>query len=190
MPRYTVRDRGYVEIENYIVNDYSSDCVETLDMMTDILYIRNIYLPSPKDKLEGDIFNELYGILSKKGVDVYEIDKIVELDDVRIIYADEEWLPRSSKRLVCFSVESATSRYTYVGASVFEGTVSNDFAERYIGGSDIVCFGSYGAKYKIPFNYDINGVDYLVVTEVAQPYSNCEDENVKKVGIEQVFILK
>ena len=180
----------YCEIENYIVTDYSNYSPSALDYLSSNIIVRNLYLPDPVDEKEKNIYDEICERVKKNGVTVYLISEIVAVGELNICMGPADFLPKSEKRLITFSIEGKTSRYTYVGASVYEGISSGAFAERYIGSSDVVHFGAYGPKYTYPYAFDISDVDYCVISPDANAYFNCDAEGVQILSSGGAFVLK
>jgi len=180
----------YCEIEHYIVTDYSHYSPSALEYLSSNIVVRNLHLPDPVNEKEMELYNEICERVKGNGVTVRNLSDTVEVGSLNIFMGPEDFLPRSEKRLVAFSIEGETSRYTYVGASVFEGMVSGAFAGRYIQSSDVVYFGAYGPKYMYPYSFDISGVDYCVVSPAASDYFSCDNDEVRRLSPEGVFVLK
>ncbi len=185
-----VADMGYCEIENYILVDYSSYASGSLDYITSNIVVRNVLLPAPVDEYEIFLYIEIYENLTEKGVCVSAIEEITELGSLKLYMSPTEFLKRSEKRLTVFSVEGETSRYTYVGASVYEGITACAFADSYIASSDAVYFGIYGPKYRVRYDFDLSNVDYCMFSYAAHYYSRCDTEGVRTVLHGRTFVLK
>jgi hypothetical protein len=109
---------------------------------------------------------------------------------VKIIFAPYEKLPRSTKRLVLYCIEGKSSRYTYVGASAYEGTRSYRYAQGFIDASDAVYFGAYGPKFLTDFKFDLSQIDYCIMSERAKQFSKCDIEEDDIFPSKQRFILR
>ena len=183
-------DLGYCEIENYVLTDYSQYSPSALDYLSGNMMVRKLYLPDPVDEKEMARYDEICKRVKENGVAVYSLPDAVALGELNLLMGPEDFLPKSVKRIVTFSIEGETSRYTYLGASSFEGMASYGFASRYVQFSDVVYFGSYGPKYSVPFYFDISKVDHCIVSPLAMVYFNCYAEKTCIENPGKVFILK
>ena len=181
---------GYLEIENYIVTDYTRNMYNAIDRITDITYVRNVYLPEPMDESEEEEYDRIFALLSQKSVNVYKISDKIDLKNAKIHFAPFEKLSRSERRLVLYCIEGETSRYTYVGASVYEGARTYRYAVGFINSSDVVYFGAYGPKFISDFEFDLSGVKYCIMAERAKQFSKCDIDMDSILSPEQRFILK
>jgi len=184
-----VEDMSYMEMELYVMTDYSVWAPDAIDMLTDRMYVRNVAVPSPDNRDESELFKAIERCLTEKGVNLVEISHKTEFEDVKIYFAPTEYLPRSTKRLVAYYVEGETSRYTYAGGATYESRTVYNFVERSINGSDAVFFGSSGPKFKYRYDYDLTDVKYLMFATRAVYYCKCKTQGSKTVLEGRVFIL-
>jgi hypothetical protein len=183
-------DTGYLEIENYIITDYTRYMYDAIDRITDITYVRSVYLPEPMDESEREEYDRIFALLSQKNINVYKISDKIDLNEVKITFAPYEKLPRSAKRLVVYCIEGETSRYTYIGASVYEGVHSYRYAQGFINASDAVYFGNYGPKFSTEFKFDLSQVEHCIMAEGAKAFSSCNIDTNEILPSEQRFILR
>lgn len=183
-------DTGYLEIENYIITDYTRYMYDAIDRITDITYVRNVYLPEPMDESEREEYDRIFALLSQKNINVYKISDKIDLNEVKITFAPYEKLSRSTKRLVVYCIEGETSRYTYIGASVYEGARSYRYAQGFINASDAVYFGAYGPKFLTEFKFDLSQVEHCIMAEGAKAFSSCNIDTNEILSSEQRFILR
>lgn len=181
---------GYVEIENLFVTDYTYRMYNSIDKITDITYVRNVYLPIPLNDEEQKEYDRILSNLSQKNVNVHKITGQNDINDIEITFGAFEKLPRSTKRLVVYSVNGENTKYTYVGASVYESDSLSKYAQKHIHSSSIVYFGSYGPKPHKSFKFNLVGVDYVMMTELAKKFSNCNTFENKLLPTDKKFILK
>jgi hypothetical protein len=182
--------KGYLEIESYFVTDYTQYMYNAIDRITDVTYVRNVYLPEPMDESEREEYDRILALLSQKNINVHKISDKIDLNSVKIIFAPYEKLPRSTKRLVLYCIEGKSSRYTYVGASAYEGTRSYRYAQGFIDASDAVYFGAYGPKFLTDFKFDLSQIDYCIMSERAKQFSKCDIEGNDIFPSKQRFILR
>ena len=182
--------KGYLEIENYIVTDYTQYMYNAIDRITDVSYVRNVYLPEPMDESEREEYDRIFALLLQKNINVHKISDKIDLNKVKITFAPYEKLPRSTKRLVVYCIEGETSRYAYIGASAYEGTRSYRYAQGFINASDAVYFGAYGPKFLADFEFDLSQVDYCIMSERAKQFSKCDIEEDDIFPSKQRFILR
>ena len=187
---YKVTDMGYLDIGTYVLTDYSAWTYSALDMLTDAIYVRRVVLPPFMDESELALYVELVFMLNDKGVEVQCSNMDIEFEDATVRFAPSDKLPRSDKHLVAFTVEGETSRYTYVGASVFESRRANEFVLKYLPASDAVYFGGYGPELRYSFKYDLTGVDYCMFSTRVLYYANIETEGVRTVLEGTRFVLR
>lgn len=184
-----VREMGYMEIEAYMITDYSAHMYNALDMLTDATYVRSVALPVPANEDEFELFLALEEMLDAKGIMVNEISRKMEFEDLKIFFAPTEYLPRSTKRLVAYYIEGKTSRYTYAGASTYESRRVYNFVEKSINSSDAVFFGGSGPKFKYRYEYDLSNVKYLMFATKAVYYCKCRTQQSRTVLEGRVFKL-
>ncbi len=181
---------GYTEIGMYVLSDYSEWSYDALDMLTDEAYVRRVCLPVPVDGGEAEKLYETSKMLTDKGVKVLIAQGRIEFMDADIIFGPNEYTSRSTKRLISYSIEGSTSRYTYIGSSVWENKDADDFARSYGEASDVIYFGCFGPKFKYRYKYDLTNVKYCVFSTKAAYYSNCDTESVRTVMQGRRFNLR
>ena len=168
---------GYYEIENYIITDYSSKTHICFNNLSSHTIVKNVYLPFPVDEEEASTLNSIKEIALSKNIDVHLLENELLFNGVKITFSKEQFLPRSKKRAVAFSLECSQVRFTYLGAGAFE--VCDYFATDTAYLSDIVVFGSYGPKRKVEFSYSLPYLDHCVFLGDSQEYA--ADDFYKKV---------
>jgi hypothetical protein len=89
-----------------------------------------------------------------------------------------------------YCIEGETSRYTYIGASVYEGVHSYRYAQGFINASDAVYFGAYGPKFLTEFKFDLSQVEHCIMAEGAKAFSSCNIDTNEILPSEQRFILR
>ncbi len=184
-----VKQMGYLEIEAYVITDYTIRTYEALDLLTDATYVRSVAVPTPASDDEFELFLAIEEMLKSKGVKVIEISRKMEFEDLKIFFAPSEYLPRSTKRLVAYYIEGKTSRYTYAGAATYESRKVYNFVEKSINASDVVFFGGSGPKFKYRYEYDLSNVKYLMFATKAVYYCKSETQGSRTVLEGRVFKL-
>ena len=184
-----VSEMGYMEIEMYIMTDYTARSYEALDMLTDAIYVRSVAVPTPANEDEFELFLAIQSMAESKNIALYEISRKMEFEDLKIFFAPTEFLPRSTKRLVAYYIEGKTSRYTYAGASTYESRRVYNFVEKSINASDAVFFGGSGPKFKYRYEYDLTNVKYLMFATKAVYYCKCETRHSRTVLEGRIFSL-
>ena len=190
VPYERVKELGYTEIGMYVVCDYTEWSYDALEMLTDKTYVRRVCLPAPTNADEGEELYKTAKMLTARGIEVLIAYDRVEFMDANIVFGPNERLNRSSKRLITYSIEGNTSRYTYIGASVWENKRANDFAKSYGEASDIIYFGCFGPRFKYAFKYDLTNVKYCVFSTKAVYYCNSDTEGVRTVMQGRRFNLR
>ncbi|MBR7100914.1 MAG: ComEC/Rec2 family competence protein [Clostridia bacterium] len=185
-----VIDMGYMEIEMYVVTDYSAYLADAVSMLTDYIYVRKMAIPTPLDEDEFELFLKVETILEENNVKLIEIPRKMEFEDIKIYFAPTEFLPRSTKRLVAYYMEGQTSRYTYAGSATYESRSVYNFVEKSINASDVVFFGGSGPKFKYRYEYDLSNVKYLMFSTKAVYYCKAETQRSRTVLEGRVFVLE
>ena len=189
-PYSRVRKLGYTEIGLYVVSDYTEWSYDALELLTDKTYVRRVALPVPTDSKEAEELYKTSRMLASKGVEVSVSQGRKEFMDADIVFGPNEYTSRSTKRLVAYSIEGKSSRYTYIGSAVWENKEAGAFARSYGEASDVIYFGCSGPKFRYRFKYDLTNVKYCIFSTKAVYYSNCDTQNVRTVMQGRRFILR
>ena len=180
---------GYYEIDNYIITDYSSKTDTCFNKLSSNTIVKNVYLPKPVDVDEENMLNNIELIAQLKQIEVHIIEDSIYTNNSVITFAKEQFLPRSEKRAVAFSVECGGALFTYLGSGTYE--LLDYFVSDSAYLSDVIIFGAYGPNNQIEYAYDTPHLDYCVFFGESDTYAN-EDfyEKIKdKISTSPRFLL-
>ncbi|MBO5262483.1 MAG: ComEC/Rec2 family competence protein [Clostridia bacterium] len=180
---------GYSEIDNYVITDYSTTTHICFDNLSSNIIVKRVFVPLPMTDEELSVYSQICEIGKQKSITVEFFKTEFKTQNTRVTFAKSTNLPRTSKRVIAFTIESGTSKFTYLGAGAFE--LCDSFVDESVYLSDIVIFGAYGAKYKIEFDYDVPYLDYCVFFGSSEEYASdsfYEKINDKRVNINRFCI--
>ncbi len=159
---------GYADIDAYFLTDYNTKIVEALDNITKATLVRKIYLPTPKTDKEDLMFSEAEKLLNEKKISLEKIPEKYDFGDTCVEFAELELISYSTKRCTCIKVLCNNSTFSYLGSGAYE--YLDKVPENYVKISDVVTFGSYGPKYRVPYRYDFSNTEYFVFHGESKKY--------------------
>ena len=158
----TVFKNGLTSLDKYVVTNYDDYTLKKLNLFSGKLSVSEIYLPTPENFYEIDVYNEIKLLANKRKCDIIEYNTEINLEtynfDVHLISAKQL---NNSKRL------SFSNRYETVNVFIDGFPAVNNY--------DIAIFNSYSDEYLIDARLD-------------KMYFKIEDvENTANVGYVNTF---
>ena len=183
LPLSIEEELGYVEIEEYIVCDYSHNSDLCLERILKSTIVRKLYLPVPTEE-EKEIYDIIVALAKEQGTEVAFLE-----DDIKLRHFDIEMnvhtLARSERKSVSLRAKINDAVITYFGSSSYE--VYDYFTKKKASISDIAVFGAYGPNYKVKYNYDMQYLDKAIYLGDSYDFA---DESFKKATQGALFIDK
>ena len=147
---FSVKEMSLSEVDTLILTHYHSHTENSVEYISERIKIRKVYLPSPEDEKENEIFKSMLSSFSSVGIEVktYARGESIENGNITFSFAEKIKLPRSEKPIAAFRIEyknkDDVNTFSYIESAAFES--SFDYSEYF--SSDVVFIGSHGAKRK------------------------------------------
>lgn len=181
---FSVKEISLSEIDTLILTHYHTHTENSVEYISERIKIRKVYLPSPEDEKENEIFKSMLSSFSSVGIEVktYARGESIEDGNITISFAEKIKLPRSEKPLAAFRIEyknkDDVNTFSYIESSAFES--SFDYSEYF--SSDVVFIGSHGAKRKFRTEFPDSMKNSDVVFADRESLSHFRDfEDIEKI---------
>ncbi len=147
----------YFELDNLVLTDYNQSTYSTLLFISNVSYLKNVYLPSPADDQEQGAYNQVAALAKERGIEIYTTNELKGTKSTEIKFSESAHVGYSDVRVVAFSITSKSTKLTYLGNGA--NHLYNEFSlnEPYL--SDVLMIGTAGPERKAQYYYDTG--DYL-----------------------------
>jgi hypothetical protein len=154
-----LKENDILHLKSYVITAYNTKTKEALDAMLSGVFIENIYLCTPQNSTQKEIYSE---ILKLKNV--YEINIITYTPDKKIEFSDFALYPVfcDNKGKFAITIKYNDEFYSYVTADMLEESTRNH-ALKIMYGANTVIIGAKGENSNSdPFIYKISGDTRLI----------------------------
>ena len=140
-----LNENKFCSVDNYVLLNYSYSLNgKTNDIITKILP-KKIYLPTPIDSQEANLFNETYEILKKHEIDIifYDRNETFMIGNINFMSFDRNQVSNSNK--TCATIITLNNKsYGYLSRGALDHIYN---ANEILDLSEVIIFGGYGTKY-------------------------------------------
>ena len=168
--RTAARELGYhYEIENLVITDYHKNTLATIFNLGNVSYVKNVYLQSPGNESEEEIYIQAKDLAKSFGINFYEITELCGTQNTEIAFSERTNVSYSDVRAIAFSITSQNTKVTYLGSG--SKHLYNDFVTREPYLSDVLIIGTAGPKYKAKYDYTSPYLDLCIFLGESRKYA-------------------
>ena len=142
----------YYEIDNLVITDYNKNTYTTLLYISNISYLKNVYLPSPLDEYEEGVYCQAAALASERGIGVHTVRELSHTKSAEIEFSENNRVGYSDVRVIAFSIAYQSTKFTYLGKGA--NHLYNEFVLNEPALSDVLVIGTAGPKRDSLYYYD------------------------------------
>ncbi len=146
--------QGAVELEGLYLTHLHKQHIQSVQRLTDTVYVRSLFLPLPETDTEAEVHPVLCTLAESKNIPVHTYsptDRLSWGDNVEILPEARLYLPRSSHPLITFTLRANGTDFTYLGAAASEIAAFGDQSDTHV-----LVFGMHGPLYKTAIDVSVS----------------------------------
>lgn len=162
-------DAGAVELEALYLTHLHNRHIQSVDRLSDTVYIRSLFLPSPETEAEAEVYSALCALTEEKQIPLYVYtpnDVIGWGDNVELLPAAREYLSRSTHPVIALTVRANGTVFAYLGTAVEEIPALTDQSS-----ADILVLGAHGPLRKTDVTLSLSPSLHTVILRSDEPQS-------------------
>lgn len=162
-------DAGAVELEALYLTHLHNRHVQSVDRLSDTVYVRSLLLPSPETDEETKVYTSLCSIMERKQIPVYVYtpnDVIGWGNNVEIFPAARTYLSRSTHPVIALTVRANGTVFSYLGTAAEEIAAFTDQSS-----ADILVLGAHGPIRKMDVALSLSPSLHTVILRSEEPQS-------------------
>ncbi len=162
-------DAGAVELEALYLTHLHNRHIQSVDRLSDTVYVRSLFLPSPETEEETEVYDALCALTEKKRIPlyVYTADDVIGWgDNVEILPAARVYIARSTHPIITLTLRANGTAVSYFGTAAEEVAAFTDQSA-----ADILILGAHGPLRKTDVSLTLSPALHSVVLRADQPTS-------------------